>query len=474
MHDRNMQDSGKMDRRHFLQRTAAGASAAAVGGSMLQAESPKKPPTTAPETKVDPAKLIWRSKKPTMDYRRLGRTNYMVSRIVAGIGGNDMIWRRMMDRGMNYFDTAACYLGGNHEIELGRLFRAFRDDLWITTKPSDVAGFSKIDEEVRKLYLEAMKDFLGKGEGDLLGLHKQAIEKQKKTGEKPDLRPAGKRMARLYTEKLDESLTRKMRIDHVDCYMMHGVEIPWMFDCPEVWEAHEKAHKTGKVKHFGISVHKHHKDVLAAVVEANKRGPWKIDLVMAGVNPESFDHFKPELTALKKQDVGIIAMKTSGIKNRPMDGREAKFKSLMGGKSYNEWERAKLWMLHLTEGLIDGCIAVMTSNKEMEKDLALPMVKLSAQAERELRAMVKLEMAGSCTLCGRCETNCPQHIAVTDMIRYHAYIYQYDEKDLARRLYAQAGYDPAEVCNNCGACAEVCPANVPITALLRELSADLA
>jgi predicted aldo/keto reductase-like oxidoreductase len=110
----------------------------------------------------------------------------------------------------------------------------------------------------------------------------------------------------------------------------------------------------------------------------------------------------------------------------------------------------------------------------MEKALVLPTVKLSARARQELRAIVKLEMAGACHLCGDCETACPERIAVTDMIRYHAYIHQYDDRALARELYALAGYDPARVCNNCGACADACAAGIPITSLLNRLSADLA
>ena len=88
-----------------------------------------------------------------MEYCRLGRTNYMVSRIVAGIGGNEAIWRRMLARGMNYFDTAECYVGGKHELNLGKLFRTQRDNLWITTKASNIAGFQRIDQEVIRLYL---------------------------------------------------------------------------------------------------------------------------------------------------------------------------------------------------------------------------------------------------------------------------------------------------------------------------------
>lgn len=454
-----------MNRRAFLRTTAAGVGAAAVT-SHLAAES--APPASQPATDED---VIWRSKHPEMAYQRMGRTKYMVSRIVAGWGGDEALWRRMLARGINYFDTARGY--GNSEVDLSGFVQKYRDKLWVTSKATGVAGYNKIDEEVESLYRSAMKAFLGTGEGNLLKLHNQAVKKQSETGEKPDLRPAGKRIAELYATKLDQSLGR-LGTDHVDCYFVHGIEIPWIFDCLELWDAYQKAHQAGKVKHFGFSSHKNVKEVLEAGAAANDRGPWKIDLIMPGVNPESFDDLKPALAALDKQDVGIIAMKTSGIKNRPVDGREKQFETLMGGREYNEWERAKLWMLHLSDGLVDGCIAAMKSNEELEKDAKLATVQLSAAAERELRALVKFEMAGACHLCGDCETSCPEHIAVTDMIRYHAYVHQYNDKALARELYAQAGYDPGKVCNNCGKCAEVCTSHVPITDLLHRLSSDMA
>ncbi|MBP7934024.1 MAG: aldo/keto reductase [Phycisphaerae bacterium] len=460
-------DQNRLDRRHFLKSTAVSVGAAAVAGPAVLGADQKQ---GAPEVQVDAKDLIWRGRNVDMAYARMGRTNFMVSRIVQGWGGNETLWRRLLARGVNYIDAARGY--GNFELELKPFLQKQRDKLWLTSKATDVAGYSKIDDEVAKLYRAAMKDYLGNGEGDLLALHKKAVEKQKQGGDKPDLRPAGKRMAKLYREQLDDSLGR-LGVKDVDAYFMHGIEIPWIFDCLEVWEAYENAHKAGKAKHFGFSTHNHQKEVLAAAVEANAKGPWKIDVIMPGVNPESFDALKPELTSLKKQDVGLIAMKTSGIKNRPVDGREKKFESLVGGKSYNEWERAKLWMLNLTDGLIDAVIMQIKSNEEMEKDLPLASLKLTADAQRELRTLVKYEMAGACHLCGDCTTVCPEHIAVTNMIRYHAYTHQYSEQQLARELYARAGYDPARVCRNCGRCAEVCPSDVRIVELLHELSADM-
>jgi len=484
---RMLNDGNSLDRRQFLKTTAAGLGVAAVAGSAETAA--EKAPERRP---VDSKDLIWRSKSPEMAYRRLGRTNFMVSRVVAGLGGKagnqTSLWPRQLGRGVNYYDTARGY--GNSEVNLKPFLGEYRKDAWVTSKASDVAGYAKIDEEVRKLYLAAIRSFLGddrfsevegqpgtdakqKERLDLLRFHKAAVKKQKATGDKPDLRPVGKRMAELYSRKLDESLTR-MGVDHVDAYFMHGVEIPWMFDCLEVWEAFEKAHKAGKAKHFGFSVHNHQQEVLAAAAEANEKGPWKIDLIMPGVNPESFEKLRPELAALKKQDVGVIAMKTRGIVNRPVNVDEKKFADLMDERRYNEWERAKLYMLHLTEGLIDAVIIAMENMEQVGKDVQLATVKLSARAKQQLKALVKLETAGACHLCGDCSTQCPEHIAITDMIRYHAYLHQYDDRQLARELYQLAGYDPAKVCNRCGKCADVCGSNVPVVELLQQLSRDMA
>ncbi|UCD28334.1 MAG: aldo/keto reductase [Planctomycetota bacterium] len=465
-------DRSKLDRRRFLKHAAAGLSAATVGPSVLQAAEAGTSQPAADQTKVDPKSLIWRNKVAGTEYRRLGRTNFMVSRMVAGWLRNKSMWRRVLARGVNYFDHARGY--GEYEVEAKDFLKKNRDKIWITSKSTNIAGFRRVDPQVDKLYRQAIKDYLGDDEGKLINLHEKAIEKQKKTGKKPDLRPAGKLIAKLYLQMLDQSLSR-MGIDHVDCYMMHGIEIPWIFDCLELWEAYQKAHQAGKIKHFGHSVHKHQQAVLAATVEANKRGPWKIDLVMPSVNPVTFDEWKTELAALKKQDVGIIAMKTTGVKSRPIEGvRKDKLKALGEIEQYNEYERKKLYMLHLTEDIIDACIAQINNNDEMEKNLALPSVKMSAAAERELRTIVKLEMAGACHLCGNCTAICPECIAVTDMIRYYAYIHQYNEKEMARELYALAGYDPAKVCTNCGKCENVCMSDVPITKLLHKLSADLA
>jgi predicted aldo/keto reductase-like oxidoreductase len=70
--------------------------------------------------------------------------------------------------------------------------------------------------------------------------------------------------------------------------------------------------------------------------------------------------------------------------------------------------------------------------------------------------------------------HCPEHIALVNMIRYHSYLHQYKEEAMARRFYAQAGYDPAKVCTSCGKCEEVCASGVRVTDILHQVSVQLA
>ena len=86
------EDRRRLDRRRFIQTAAAGVGAAAIGSSITRgADEPA--PATAPQRKVDPKDLIWRSRNPAMEYRRLGRTNFMTGRIVAGLARAQLLTR---------------------------------------------------------------------------------------------------------------------------------------------------------------------------------------------------------------------------------------------------------------------------------------------------------------------------------------------------------------------------------------------
>ncbi len=156
-----------------------------------------------------------------MDYMRLGSSGLRVSRICLGCmsfgsGANWMlteaasfaIVRRALELGINFFDTADVYSGGESELILGKALTAFgvkRDDAVIATK-----------------VFQAM----GPGPNQR-GLSRKHI-----------------------LESIDNSLTR-LGMDYVDLYQIHRFDRDTPIE--ETLEALTDLVKLGKVRYIGAS-----------------------------------------------------------------------------------------------------------------------------------------------------------------------------------------------------------------------------
>jgi 1-deoxyxylulose-5-phosphate synthase len=165
----------------------------------------------------------------TMDYVNLGRTGLKISRICLGCmtygspatgkilpgrqawalneAESQPFFRQALDMGINFFDTANVYSGGDSEAVLGRFLKANvrREAVVIATK---VHGIMREEPNGR-------------------GLSRKAI---------------------LF--ELDQSL-RRLETDYVDLYQIHR----WDYDTPieETLEALHDAIKAGKVRYIGAS-----------------------------------------------------------------------------------------------------------------------------------------------------------------------------------------------------------------------------
>ena len=71
-------------------------------------------------------------------YAALGRTGMKISDISFGADrlspGQEDLVRHALDLGINYFDTAETYRGGDSEITLGKALRGKRDKVFLTSK----------------------------------------------------------------------------------------------------------------------------------------------------------------------------------------------------------------------------------------------------------------------------------------------------------------------------------------------------
>lgn len=159
-----------------------------------------------------------------MEYRRLGNTDLVVSRIAFGceaIGGTD--WGRVdekesllalqcaVERGINFFDTADVYGLGRSELILKAGLGARRKDVIIATK---------------------------------FGVNWRSHPKGGRAETFFDSSP------RRVLEALDASL-RRLEIDCIPLYQIHWPDPNTAI--AETLEALVKAREAGKIKHFGVS-----------------------------------------------------------------------------------------------------------------------------------------------------------------------------------------------------------------------------
>jgi aryl-alcohol dehydrogenase-like predicted oxidoreductase len=114
-------------------------------------------------------------------YKRLGRTGLRVSEVCMGTmtfggvtdeGEAKRIFDRCLDAGVNFFDSANAYTGGQSERILGRLMKEKREELVIATKVYNAQGPGPNDMGLsRKHITRACEDSLRRLDTDYIDLY---------------------------------------------------------------------------------------------------------------------------------------------------------------------------------------------------------------------------------------------------------------------------------------------------------------
>jgi aryl-alcohol dehydrogenase-like predicted oxidoreductase len=78
-------------------------------------------------------------KTPSLEYRTLGRTGLKVTAVSMGVMNcsDPAVLLRAYDLGINFYDTADCYMWGRNEEMVGNAFQGKRDKVFIQTKVHD-------------------------------------------------------------------------------------------------------------------------------------------------------------------------------------------------------------------------------------------------------------------------------------------------------------------------------------------------
>lgn len=370
------------NRREFLRMSASGA--------LLTALARKAAPA------ADDAPGEWRNKRPEMSYRRLGRTNFMVSEMICG--GNTISptnYKHVVaafDLGLNYFDTAIQYgRGASHLGYAKALKEVGRENVFLTTKASpwlndrkadfqaiydslDASEQKKIEMEVREeidrrraLDVDYICHYFSSQQAQLEGSIRSNIL-NKRYGHKLERRGEWKQAL---IDQLDSAL-QALESDHVDIVMCpHAASSYDDTQYPEVFEAFEEIKKAGKARHLGVSGHNNMAGVLTGAAESGQYSVAMVaySIVNAGYMQEALD-------TAQKADLGVIAMKVArpvnhgrnnGLPNDPR--RVAMIEAHNPDKELHVAQKCYLWALE--DSRIAACNSEMVNLELVEANVPL-------------------------------------------------------------------------------------------------------
>ncbi len=370
---------------------------------------------------------------PQVPRRKLGKTGVDVPCLSLGTNrlDNQIILRSALKWGINYWDTANSYVGGESELSIGKYL-------------------SKNPDARKKLFI------VSKASGAWKARTPEAVVAE--------------------VQKRLETSLKRMNTSYIDMYYgVHGLSDPaQLTDELKQWVA--KTKKRGLVRFFGFSTHKNMGQNLSA---AAKLG-W-IDAVMASYNFRLMqdDKIQAGIDACHKAGVAVIAMKTLGIRtDHKVETEEDK--KIVGRFLQRGFTaiQANIKAVLADERISSACVGVnnvahLTSNAAAAIDKA----ELSRADMAALNQYAQATCSGYCTGCAYiCNSALPSVPYISDIMRYLMYYNGYDDQEGAQELFAQI---PANVRNKLLStdyrAAEVrCPQHLPIARLIAEAVKKLA
>ncbi len=182
-------------------------------------------------------------------FRTLGKTGLKVTRVAFGcmITSDASVIERAADMGINYFDTARGYQGGQNERMVGAALKSRRKNVVLSTK-------------------------------------------------------SGARSGQEALEQLETSL-RELGTDWVDIWYLHAKSSASQLT-DDLLGAVAKAKKDGKIRFAGVSTHSGQEEIIGAVV----KNPL-LDVVLVGYNFTNGPELAAAIASAAKANKGVVGMK---------------------------------------------------------------------------------------------------------------------------------------------------------------------
>jgi predicted aldo/keto reductase-like oxidoreductase len=271
-----------------------------------------------------------------------------------------------------------------------------------------------------------------------------------------------------YIDAVEGSLSR-MKTDYLDICFVHAIgeqnkdreeEEKRLFS-NEMLESFEELKKAGKVRFLAVSSHgpNNMEDLLLRAVKSGN-----YDLIMPSFNFMKFPQVPDILKEAKKRGVGVVAMKTlAGAKDSGVSSKDKPFEPA-----------AFKWVLSHPE--VNGLVISIKSVSDLDLYLTASGEKFTAGDQRILNRYAQQFGREYCrTGCNKCESACPESVAIATTLRYNMYFKDYGNEKNALESYARLD-EKAENCASCQAraCTSACPYGLPVNTMLSDAHENLS
>ncbi len=339
-------------------------------------------------------------------YRLLGKTGLRVTELGCGCEAvsDYTVLQHAADLGINFFDTARAYEGGNNERVLKAALGARRKNVVIASR-------------------SYAKD------------------------------------ARTIKDHLDTSL-KEIGTDYLDIWYFGDKSGPEDVN-DEMLAVQLAAQKAGKIRFRGISTHRLHRMVPFIIKN-------RFDVVQIPYNfaigtrrdPQNMDgtNIESAITELKRASVGVVAMKVMAGRwhGRPEDNPlYSVYKQSNGRAAAIRWA--------LRDDRVQTTSVRMVDRDQVNENIGAMAGPFSPEDGRTLSAQLETIRPLYCRECGSCDGACPKGLPVSNLVRYAMYAEGYGQFEMG---YDRFQHLPEELktvrCSDCTSCAIRCPNGVRI------------
>lgn len=333
--------------------------------------------------------------------------------------------RYAIEHGVNYFDTAWPYHGGESEKVMGRVLSEYpRESYYLATK---YPGHQILSD--------------------------------------------GYNPAEIFEEQL-----RKCGVEYFDFYLLHNVYEKSMDTyLDERWgiiDYFKEQKRLGRIKHLGFSTHAHTEGLEAFLKICGK--DMEFCQIQLNYLDWTLQDAKAKVELLESYTIPVWVMEpVRGGKLVTLDEvSESKLKQSRPEESIVAWSFRFLQSISSVKMILSG----MSTMKQMVENIAtFEELKPLSSDEMDLILSVAETMKDSipCTGCRYCVDGCPMGLNIPLLISVYNEMRVSPSVNAAMIIEFEENSKKPSACIGCGKCTKICPQNISIPEVLKDLNERL-